>query len=226
MALKITPIYFQQQSCLWLQLHFSFKPQLVMTKLTVFLLSLTFVYVVMALQLEFNILNFTITSNTDYMTVSEWKSADGKSYQQTIVANKKLHELMVSLTCYTSSELLSPPFPLQATFTLKILRLKMTAVNETIDVCEKRMSNNVFVNYTLNFLAKNLDRKFECPLLGQYNLTLDFGSQKDAFNYVPPFMKTMKTSSLVVASFFVKVRENGAMVEVLRETGFVKVSMK
>jgi hypothetical protein len=102
----------------------------------------------------------------------------------------------------------------------------MTAVNETLELCEKRKSKNVLVSYIIDLVLNNLDRKFECPLSGQYNISVDFSNQKDVFKYVPPFMRGLKGSSLVNVNLITSTKDKGELIEFGRVLAFVKVSMK
>jgi hypothetical protein len=102
----------------------------------------------------------------------------------------------------------------------------MTAVNETLEICEKRRSKNILVSYGLNLILSNFNREFKCPVTGQYNVSLDFTKSKDVFKYVPPFMKTLKGSSVVLLNLTLYTKNKGELVEFFQEIAFVKVSMK
>ncbi|KAG5667006.1 hypothetical protein PVAND_015009 [Polypedilum vanderplanki] len=171
-------------------------------KLTSFLI--VSIYLVNS-QLDLAIFNKSVILKEDVVTMDEIYASDNRTMTQTYNVYKKIYNVSAYLVA-------------------RIVRFKMTVVNETLQVCTKRTSKNVLVKYLIDYTLNNIDRDPKCPLYGVYNWTVDTEDDSKYFTFAPPFLKK-GASSLVSLSVIVSGKVDGKLMEVARMVKFYRAKI-
>ncbi|KAG5667005.1 hypothetical protein PVAND_015008 [Polypedilum vanderplanki] len=135
----------------------------------------------------------------------ERNASDNKTLTQSFTVHKKIYNVSTHVIA-------------------KILRFKMTVVNETVQACTKRTSKNVLVSFLIDYTLSNLNKDPKCPLYGVYNWTVDTSDQSKYFNFIPPFFKK-GASSLLSLGFDVTGKVDGKLTEIAKVIAFYKAKV-
>lgn len=166
----------------------------VMESLKISILSLIFLAVPMSF-ITFDIVNKTLYFDEKYVTVDQDYDEDTKFTQEIIVVKQKIYSVKVSFFNLIFLFLNFFIF-FQFFIIVKLLRLKLTLVNETVDACSKHISRNVAVKFLIHYAKTYSNRDLSCPAYGVYNWSRDFNNGDD-YTHTPTFVKNFKGSSLV-----------------------------
>ena len=109
---------------------------------------------------------------------------------------------------------------------LKLMRYKITAVNDTIDICQPHSSNNknYFIRYWIPFALKAIEPPFKCPVkAGIHNWKHPGHANLDKYP-APSIMKKMNMTNVnVTIVFFTMI--NNVRVDLISAVEINKVTL-
>jgi hypothetical protein len=107
-----------------------------------------------------------------------------------------------------------------------VYRLKITIVNETINICNPVTNKNVFVRLFLSAFTTPIEAsRAKCPIYGTYN-TSTTRQLDETFTYVPPMLKNFRSGLLVHVTATCTSKWSGLRVELGKFDAFYLVKMK
>lgn len=109
---------------------------------------------------------------------------------------------------------------------LKLIRLKITAVNETIDLCQghSRKNKNFFIRFWLPFVIKSIEPPIKCPEnAGVYKWMHPGQANLDKFP-APIIMKKMNITNINITVVFYTIIKN-VKVDLISSVEISKVTL-